>query len=139
MGRKPVEQENTWALKWQGRRIYVKYISSVNNLAQYIQRLLQLQSQSIKTKEEPYIRVNTRELNGVPATKCLPYIHLANGPCYTNCQNSEQWTWFYFLFLIFLYFILLFFILDLDKGMMWCHMWQRYNTYHSHKIMWHRE
>ena len=35
MGRKPVEQENTWALKWQGRRIYIKYISSVYNLAQY--------------------------------------------------------------------------------------------------------
>jgi len=38
----------------------------------------------IELKEEPYIRVDTRELNGVPNTKCLPYIHLANSLCYTK-------------------------------------------------------
>jgi len=52
--------------------------------------LLQPKSQSIRIKEKPYIRVNTRELNGVPATKCLPYIHLANGLCYTNLAYSEK-------------------------------------------------
>ena len=37
-----------------------------------------------KTKKEPCIRVNIRELDRVPVTKCLPYIYLANGFCYTN-------------------------------------------------------
>ena len=34
--------------------------------------------------ELTYIRVNIRELNKVPVTKCLFYIHLVNGLCYTN-------------------------------------------------------
>ena len=38
----------------------------------------------MKLEEEPCIRVNTREFNGVPSTKCLPYIHLANGLYYTK-------------------------------------------------------
>jgi len=52
--------------------------------------LLQHKSQSIRIKEEPCIRVNTRELNGVPATKCLSYIHLANSLCYTNLAYSKR-------------------------------------------------
>jgi len=37
--------------------------------------ILQLKSQSVETKEESYIRINIRELNKVPSTTCLPYIH----------------------------------------------------------------
>ena len=33
---------------------------------------------------------NIGELNGVPVTKCLPYIHLANGLCYTNLAYSKE-------------------------------------------------
>jgi len=37
--------------------------------------MLWLKSQSVKTKEEPYIKVNIREFDRVLSTKCLPYIH----------------------------------------------------------------
>jgi len=43
-----------------------------------------------KTKKEPCIRVNIRELDRVPVTKCLPYIYLANGFCYTNLAYSKE-------------------------------------------------
>ena len=46
--------------------------------------MLQLKIYKVKSKEEPYIRINTRELNRVPSTKYLSYICLANGPCYTK-------------------------------------------------------
>jgi len=38
----------------------------------------------VKSKRRILYRDYTRELSGVPSTKCLPYIHLANGPCYTK-------------------------------------------------------
>jgi len=38
----------------------------------------------VKLEKESCIKVNTRELDGAPSTKCLPYIHWANGPCYTK-------------------------------------------------------
>jgi len=50
----------------------------------YCVLILQLKFQSIKTKKEPYIKVDTRELNGVPSTKCLSYIHWTNSSCYTK-------------------------------------------------------
>jgi len=52
--------------------------------------LLQPKSQSVKMKKESCIRVNTRELNRVLATKCLPYIYLANSLCYTNLAYSKR-------------------------------------------------
>jgi len=42
---------------------------------------LKLKSES---KRITLYRVYTRELDGVPVTKCLPYIYLANSPYYTN-------------------------------------------------------
>ena len=44
--------------------------------------LLQFKFQSIKTRT--LYRNYIRELNRVLVTKCLPYIHLANGSCYTK-------------------------------------------------------
>jgi len=38
----------------------------------------------MKLKSESFIRVNIRELNGVPVTKYLSYIYLANSLYYTN-------------------------------------------------------
>jgi len=32
----------------------------------------------------------TRELDGVPVIKCLPYIHLANNLCYTNLAYPQE-------------------------------------------------
>ena len=46
--------------------------------------MLQFKSQSVKIRKEPCIKINTRELNRVPNTKYLPYIHLANSLCYTK-------------------------------------------------------
>jgi len=43
----------------------------------------------MKLEEEPCIRINTRELDKVPSTKCLPYIYLANSLCYT--KSSLYW------------------------------------------------
>ena len=52
--------------------------------------ILQLKSQSVYNERETLYWVNTRELNGVPVTKCLPYIYLANGPCYTNLAYPKE-------------------------------------------------
>ena len=38
----------------------------------------------VKLKEEPYIKVDTRELDEVPSTICLSYIHWADGLYYTK-------------------------------------------------------
>jgi len=46
--------------------------------------VLQLKSQSVKTKDKPYIKVNIRELNRVSSTKCLSYIYWANSPYYNK-------------------------------------------------------
>ena len=43
--------------------------------------MLQLKTYRVKLKEESCIKVNTRKLNRVSGTKCLPYIHLANSLC----------------------------------------------------------
>jgi len=46
--------------------------------------MLQFMTYKVKLEEEPCIRVNIREFNEVPSTKCLLYIYLANSPCYTK-------------------------------------------------------
>ena len=50
--------------------------------------VLQLKIYRVKLTKESYIRVDTRELDGVSVIKCLPYIHLANGLCYTKPSLS---------------------------------------------------
>ena len=47
-------------------------------------------SRLVEWSQEPCIRVNTRELDGVLVTECLPYIHLANNWCYTNLAYSKE-------------------------------------------------
>jgi len=44
----------------------------------------------VKSEEEPCIRINIRELDGVSVTNCLPYIYLANSPCYTNLAYPKE-------------------------------------------------
>jgi len=44
--------------------------------------MLWLKTYKVKSKEEPCI--NRRELDGVPSTKYLSYIHLANSLYYTK-------------------------------------------------------
>ena len=46
--------------------------------------MLQLKTYKIKLEEKFCIRVNTKKLDEVPVTKCLPYIHLAYSPYYTK-------------------------------------------------------
>ena len=55
-------------------------------LLSYIMKtfLLQFKTYRVKSRTEPYNRINTRELNRVLVTKCLSYIHFATGLCYTN-------------------------------------------------------
>jgi len=50
--------------------------------------VLQLKTYRVKLTKESYIRVDTRELDGVSVIECLPYIHLANGLCYTKPSLS---------------------------------------------------
>jgi len=44
----------------------------------------------VKSTKESYIRVNTRELDRVPSTKCLSYIHLADDTYYTKPSLSSK-------------------------------------------------
>ena len=53
-----------------------------------VSKVLWLKTYRIKSKAESFIRVNTRELNGVPVTKYLSYIYLANGLC---VRRSSHW------------------------------------------------
>ena len=48
--------------------------------------VLWLKTQSINKRI--LYRIYTRELDGVPVTKCLPYIYLANSLCYTKPNLS---------------------------------------------------
>ena len=50
--------------------------------------MLQFKTYKVKSKEKSYIRVNIRELDRVPDTRCLPYIHLANSIYYTKPSLS---------------------------------------------------
>ena len=50
--------------------------------------MLWLKTYRVKSKVESCIRVNTRKLNEVPVTECLPYIHLTNGLFYTKPSLS---------------------------------------------------
>ena len=50
--------------------------------------MLWLKTYRVKSKVESCIRVNTRKLNKVPVTECLPYIHLANSLFYTKPSLS---------------------------------------------------
>ena len=50
--------------------------------------MLQLKTYRVKSVKKPCIQINIRELNEVPSTKYLPYIHLANGPYYTKPSLS---------------------------------------------------
>ena len=50
--------------------------------------MLWLKNYKVKSKEEPCIRINIRELDGVPSTKYLSYIHLANSLYYTKSSPS---------------------------------------------------
>ena len=47
-------------------------------------KLLQLTTYRVKSTKEYYIKVNTRKFDRVLVIKCLSYIHLANGLCYTK-------------------------------------------------------
>jgi len=52
--------------------------------------ILQFKTYRVKSRKESCIRVNIKELNRVLFTKCLSYIHLANGSCYTNLVYSKE-------------------------------------------------
>jgi len=46
--------------------------------------MLQFKTYKVKLGKEPYIRINIRELDRVPSTKCLPYLHWADSLYYTK-------------------------------------------------------
>ena len=50
--------------------------------------MLWLKNYKVKSKEESCTRVNTRKLDGVPSTKYLFCIHLANSLYYTKSSLS---------------------------------------------------
>jgi len=95
--------------------------------------ILQFKTYRVKSRKEPCIRVNIRELNGVLFLKCLPYIHLANGLCYTNLVYSKKT---YVLYAIDIWYNIIIpessitFCVICDCVTMTCDMWQSHIISH---------